>query len=186
MSLTYFKRYRMEVDLSIQDWSDVAECPGYQLEPWDAALLDDHAEVKFHSFRSEIDANVFPCFNEREGCRRLMTDISQKEGFLPAATWMARYVGAGPQRAEPCGTIQGILEPSGHGSIQNVGLTPFHRGHGVGTRLIYRSLEGFQRCGTERVYLEVTAQNVPAIELYARLGFRKTRTLYKPVEVAYS
>jgi hypothetical protein len=47
-------------------------------------------------------------------------------------------------------------------------------------------LDGFQRVGLERVFLEVTCQNEGAIKLYRRLGFRKARTIYKVVEVAYS
>jgi ribosomal protein S18 acetylase RimI-like enzyme len=36
------------------------------------------------------------------------------------------------------------------------------------------------------VYLEVTAQNDGAVKLYNRLGFRRTKTLFKAVELAYS
>jgi ribosomal protein S18 acetylase RimI-like enzyme len=32
--------------------------------------------------------------------------------------------------------------------------------------------------------LEVTSQNVGAVRLYQRLGFRKVRTVYKAVQVA--
>ena len=34
--------------------------------------LPVHAEVKYKSFREELDSNVFPCLGDREGCRRLM------------------------------------------------------------------------------------------------------------------
>jgi len=37
-----------------------------------------------------------------------------------------------------------------------------------------------------RAFLEVTAENVGAIRLYQRLGFRNVRTVYKAVEVAYT
>jgi hypothetical protein len=40
--------------------------------------------------------------------------------------------------------------------------------------------------GLARVYLEVTAQNDGAVRLYKRLGFRRTKTLFKAVELAYS
>jgi ribosomal protein S18 acetylase RimI-like enzyme len=37
-----------------------------------------------------------------------------------------------------------------------------------------------------RAFLEVTAQNAGAISLYQRIGFGRSRTVYKAVEVAYS
>ena len=73
-----------------------------------------------------------------------------------------------------------------YGAIQNVGITPAHRGRGVGTALLLAALAGFQQMGLSRVYLEVTAQNDGAVRLYKRLGFRRTKTLFKAVELAYS
>lgn len=186
MGLTYFKRYRMEICLLGRDFTQLAMPRNYRMLPWSPEMLEDHADVKYYSFRSEIDANVFACFTERESCLRLMREITCKEGFLPAATWLTQYFGAGPRKLEYCGTIQGLSDPSGVGAIQNIGVTPHHRGRGLGTRLIYRALAGFQEAGMQRAYLEVTAQNQAAIDLYHQMGFRKIRTLYKAVEVAYS
>ena len=49
--------------------------------------MEAHADVKYLSFRTEIDANVFPCLGDCDGCLRLMHEIRQKPGFLPEATW---------------------------------------------------------------------------------------------------
>ena len=38
-----------------------------------------------------------------------------------------------------------------------------------------------QVAGLRRAYLEVTARNEPAIRLYRQIGFRATRTIYKPI-----
>jgi ribosomal protein S18 acetylase RimI-like enzyme len=186
MGLTYFKRYRMEIDLADRDFSRVELPDDYRFVGWSPELLEAHAETKYLSFRSEIDASVFPCFGDRAGCSRLMVEITRKRGFLPEATWLVLYVGAGPRKHESCGTIQGIEDAGGFGAIQNLGVTPHHRHRGLGARLMQRALAGFQSVGLSRAYLEVTAQNDSAIALYQRLGFRKTRTLYKAVEVAYS
>jgi ribosomal protein S18 acetylase RimI-like enzyme len=185
MGLTYFKRYRMEIELVEQPGRQPALPEGYSLVPWEASLMEKHGEVKFLSFRDEIDANVFPCFGELSGCQRLMQEISRKEGFLPGATWLAvhRHDSAPP---EPCGTIQGIRDRFGLGAIQNVGITPPHRGRGLGSCLLLAALAGFRRAGLARVYLEVTADNEGAIRLYRRLGFATVRTVFKAVEVAYS
>ncbi len=186
MGLTYFKRYRMEIDVSACDLPPSAVPAGYRLLPWDPKLLDAHAEVKYLSFRSEIDANVFPCFQELSGCRRLMQEISNKPGFLPEATWLAVYVGGDRQFAEYCGTIQGIRDRSGEGAIQNLGIIPQHRNRQLGTCLMSYALNGFRSRGATRVHLEVTAENKGAIRLYHRLGFATIKTVFKAAEVAYS
>jgi len=186
MSVNYFKRFRMEVDLRGQAITPIAVPVGYQLLAWDPDLLADHAEAKYLSFRHEIDADVFSCLGDSEGCFRLMSEISEREDFLPEATWLAAYVGDGCAPAEICGTIQGIRASRRLGGIQNIGTTPAHRGRGVGSALISAALAGFQQVGLSRAYLEVTCQNEPAVRLYRQLGFQRTKTLYKAVEFAYS
>lgn len=186
LNLHYYKRYRMEIDL--RRWSEPRQRDllEYQFLPWSPELLDDHAETKYLSFRDEFDAVVFPCLGDFRSCRRLMTEIRDKQGFAPEATWLARYIGAGPERFENCGTIQAINIGRRRANIQNVGVTPLHRGRGVGAALVTNALIGLQQVGVLRVLLEVTAQNAPAVDLYQRLGFRRVRTLYKAVEQDYS
>lgn len=195
MGLTYFKRFRMEIDLMARSIPEPQLPADYRFVAWDQTLVDVHAEVKFNSFRHEIDANVFPCLGEQLGCQRLMHEIRQKEGFLPGATWLIAYQSPGGRLTagkrelsalEYCGTIQGVRDHSGMGAIQNLGITPEHRGLGLGGNLLLKSLQGFQAAGLKRTFLEVTAQNDSAIRLYQRLGFAKARTVYKAVEVAYS
>ena len=60
------------------------------------------------SFRDELDALVFPIFSEMASCQRLMQEIAERDGFIPEATWLAQYVGAGAHRIESCGTIQAV------------------------------------------------------------------------------
>ena len=50
--------------------------------------------------------------------------------------------------------------------------------------MMLKSLEGFQRAGLRRAFLEVTTQNDGAVQLYERLGFRTVKTVYKAVEMA--
>ena len=209
MDSGYFKRFRMELTLGVggfpaaraSDASSPTEMlenlpPGYRLVPWHEGLIDAHARTKFRSFRSEIDAVVFPCLGDLEGCRRLMREIRAKGGFLPGATWLiarSRPLPAGlgpdtqalrPAEVEWCGTIQGVIDSSGAGSIQNIGVVPGHRGRGLGSYLIAAAMRGFTEQGLPRATLEVTADNVRAVSLYQRLGFRRVKTIYKVVDNA--
>jgi ribosomal protein S18 acetylase RimI-like enzyme len=186
MSLVYFKRYRMELDLEQPLFPEPRLPPGYTLVPWADSLLEVHAETKYRCFRHELDAHVFPCLGDYEGCLRLMRDITQRDGFLAGTTWLLQYGADGDPQAEFCGTIQGIENSNGQGSVQNVGIVPGHRGRGVGTCLIHRALLGFRQARLRRVTLEVTAKNNGAIRLYRRLGFRHLRIVYRTAEVAYA
>lgn len=184
LNLNYIKRYRMELDLRSWRRSPIELPVGYRLVAWDRSLIDAHAEVKYHSFRGEIDAQVFPCLGELGGCAKLMTEIQERDGFVPESTWLAEYAGAGPAKMEYCGTIQAVRTHKSRASIQNIGVVPFHRGRGIGSALILASLLGFEYLAIPRVCLEVTAENEGAVRLYRKLGFRTVRTLYKAVELA--
>lgn len=186
MDSTYFKRFRMEADLrpgrlALDPAPDLP--PGYRFVPWNEAVLDLHARTKWRSFRDEIDAIVFPCLGEAEGCRRLMREIRHKPGFLPEATWLIAR-GRDADELQWCGTIQGVSERGGVGMIQNVGVVPGHRGIGLGAALVLRAMAGFGGHGLRAACLEVTAENWRAVRLYQRLGFRRTKTVYKVVDVA--
>ena len=183
MALTYFKRYRMEIELAGRDLPELVLPEGYRMLPWHPSLLDSHAEAKFESFRTEIDSNVFPCLGDAEGCHRLMGEISSKDGFLPEATWLLTWRAEPGEPVEYCGTIQGIRDRHDCGAVQNLGITPPHRGLGLGTMLLTQSMAGFRRSGLAKVCLEVTSQNDGAIRLYQRIGFRTVRTVYKAVDV---
>lgn len=185
MGVVYFKRYRMEFDLADPLFPRPDLPPEYRLTPWEDSLLKAHAEVKYRCFQSEMDANVFNSLGQRSGCHRLMTEIAGRSGFVPEATWLMEFWPSDARKPESCGTIQGVAEDK-VGAIQNVGITAAHRGHGLGTALLWQALAGFQEAGIERVFLEVTAQNSGACRLYQRLGFRQTKIVYKASEIAYA
>jgi len=192
MTTAYYKRYRMMVDLSPRRSHELSNPPpepvlppGYAWAAWprpfnpvdDEAFIERHAQTKARCFANELDAGVFACLSHLDGCRRLVREIRRKRGFLADATWLI----VAPN-GEDCATIQGVLESGWLGSIQNVGVAPAHRGRGLGKALVIRALDGFARNGATKATLEVTAANLPAIALYDRLGFRRTRTSYKAVE----
>ena len=186
MGMTYFKRYRMEFDL--RGWKpDCAVLPaGYELLGFTPTLTRDHAMAKYNSFRQELDADVFPCLSQRDGCLRLMQEIASRKDFVPESTWLIRHremaVGETVQ-TRPIGTVQGLAQ-EGWGAIQNLGIDPAHRGKGLGSILLHQAAVGFQKVGLERMHLEVTTENTGAVRLYERLGFKRANVVYKATEIA--
>jgi ribosomal protein S18 acetylase RimI-like enzyme len=172
-SLSYFKRFKMEADLDRLPALALPE--GFYWLSWYPGLIETHAELLYGCFYQEIDAVVFASLGDRDGCRRLMSEIVRKNGFLPQATWLL----ACPSGF--CGTVQGIRERKGVGAIQNLGILPGYRGRGLGAQLLLQAMHGFRQAGLQRTLLEVTAQNERAIRIYRRLGFRRVKTLYKAV-----
>ena len=186
MGLTYFKRYRMQIDLRRLERAFGELPPGYTVRPWDESCLQAHVEAKYRAFAEELDALVFPSLGSREGCLRLMREITARREFVPQATWLLEYQHSPDGRPIPCGTIQGIRTDPLSGSVQNVGIAPEHRGLGLGTYLLGQALAGFRLAGVCWVHLEVTARNQAAHRLYRRLGFQRTCVVYKTAQVAFA
>ena len=181
MGMTYIRRFRMQFDLARTRLADPLLPEEYRWVRWSKPMLERHAGVKHDSFRFEIDSLVFPCLGDIDGCRRLMLEITEQKLFVAHATWLISYEPDRFKFPTDCGTIQGIAQSKGVGAVQNVGVVPEHRGIGLGRALVLKSLQGFRRAGLKRVFLEVTAENEPAVDLYRSVGFRLTRTMYKSV-----
>lgn len=56
--------------------------------------------------------------------------------------------------------------------VVSIAVLPEYRGLGIGRLLAVSALEDCKRRGASGVYLEVAVDNVPAINLYKKLGFR--------------
>ncbi|QEG40269.1 GNAT family N-acetyltransferase [Roseimaritima ulvae] len=184
MGLTYFKRFRMELDLTEPLFDAPPLPPGYELVPWTDGLSREHAMAKYQSFHCELDANVFPCLGRRDGCVRLMREIARRSTFVPEATWLLRHHSP-TSRPQAVGTVQG-LRVEGWGAIQNLGVTQEHRGYGLGTILMAQAAAGFRRVGLAKMHLEVTTANTAAVRLYRKMGFRQARTVFKAAEVSHA
>lgn len=174
MEIRYVKRLRMEIDL--RSIPPLASLPaGCFWSPWNASLLEDHARIKHACFAGMIDAELFPCLATEGGCSELMREIAERRGFVPEATWL---IGRG---LEYIGCIQGVSEPLGVGMIQNLAVLERERGQGLGEMLLVKALLGFRRAGLRQGMLEVTADNLRALRVYRRVGFRRSKVLFRTI-----
>lgn len=74
------------------------------------------------------------------------------------------------------GPLHGLSPMEGLGEIRDLVVDPSWRGHGIGARLIKRSLDEAKRLGYQRLYLETTPQMEQARKLFIRYGFRPVTT----------
>ena len=62
----------------------------------------------------------------------------------------------------------------GHvGFVSMTGVHPSYRGGGLGTAIVVSGMEHLISRGVDAIELEVDAENIPARELYLKLGYRR-------------
>ncbi|MGQ9530869.1 MAG: ribosomal protein S18-alanine N-acetyltransferase [Candidatus Bathycorpusculaceae bacterium] len=71
--------------------------------------------------------------------------------------------------------LSGLLKK---GHIVSVAVLHQHRRKGIGKALINQALENMRLYNAKQCFLEVRVSNMPAIELYKKLGFEITRTIH--------
>jgi ribosomal protein S18 acetylase RimI-like enzyme len=72
-----------------------------------------------------------------------------------------------------CEVRRDLLPGRSHTGMLGMGLRAPYRGQGLGRQLIERALQAARERGFERIELMVRSPNVPAIRLYAQLGFQE-------------
>ncbi|MEN3061264.1 MAG: ribosomal protein S18-alanine N-acetyltransferase, partial [Candidatus Methanosuratincola petrocarbonis] len=74
------------------------------------------------------------------------------------------------------------------GHVISIAVLEGYRGMGIGQRLMEDGMKNVRESGASEIYLEVRQSNLPAIQLYRKLGFRAVRVLegyYRDGENAY-
>lgn len=60
---------------------------------------------------------------------------------------------------------------AGEAHLLNLCVDPNWHGHGIGGRLLQRTIRDAERLGAERMFLEVRPSNLPALHLYHKAGY---------------
>jgi ribosomal-protein-alanine N-acetyltransferase len=64
------------------------------------------------------------------------------------------------------------------GHIVSLAVMPQHRRKGIGQALVVKAMEGMRLYNAKHCFLEVRVTNMPAINLYKKLGFKIIRTIH--------
>lgn len=155
---------------------DLAPTPAlpYLIDGWSERNQDEAAAVISNAYQGHIDSEINDQYRSPAGARRFLLNIVQFPGcgsfFQPAS-----MVAADPETGKLCGISLSSLVHSNVGHITQVCVTQNARARRLGYELIRRSLESLAKHGCTKVSLTVTTNNRSAIQLYERMGFRKTR-----------
>ncbi|KAL6852812.1 N-alpha-acetyltransferase 30 [Amphichorda felina] len=69
--------------------------------------------------------------------------------------------------------------PTRRGYIAMLAVASPYRGHGVATALVKRAIEAMASRKADEIVLETEETNVPAMRLYERLGFLRSKKLHR-------
>lgn len=178
----YIKRLQMLFDFTKTKPAEPELPDSFEWVPWSTRNTEDLGRVLYLGFRNDLDGSIFPTFRQYDACRRLAYQLAAESGFLPESTWLIRY--RSEKESSFCAMIQASRNSNFNGTsgtIHNITVVPGFRHLGLGRAIVLKSLAGFRLKGCSRVFLEATAQNSSAVNMYRHIGFQVCRTTYKEV-----
>jgi ribosomal protein S18 acetylase RimI-like enzyme len=142
--------------------------------PWMDHHQEGASQLVAAAYHGHVDGLINDQYRTVAGARRFLYNIVQYPGcgeFLQRASFST----FDREKGVLCGVcLASIVGPmSGH--ITQVCVARDWQGEGLGYELLRRSLEELERHGFRKVSLTVTSENAPALRLYEKMGFRRTR-----------
>lgn len=144
--------------------------PDIELRKWSEDAFQGAASVITAAYRDHIDSAINDQYRTTAGSMRFLNNIVRFPGcglFDPDSSLMARSKAT---RA-PLGVILCSRVKSDVGHITQVCLAPEQRGRGLGHALIEASCAELRKHNCRTLSLTVTEANLPAVNLYKRMGF---------------
>ncbi|KAF7555041.1 hypothetical protein G7046_g6654 [Stylonectria norvegica] len=69
--------------------------------------------------------------------------------------------------------------PTRRGYIAMLAVASAYRGHGIATALVRKALDAMTKRNADEIVLETEETNIPAMRLYERLGFLRSKKLHR-------
>lgn len=118
----------------------------------------------------QMDAGDVTAVAKLEACCLSPWTLAQIEAELARKTGIALV--AGSSSGEVQGWCCGLLTGS-DAELLKVAVSPQWRRQGIGEALLQELCYQFRARNGEQIFLEVRSQNIPALHLYAKLGWVK-------------
>ncbi|KAI5466494.1 GAG protein N-acetyltransferase [Mariannaea sp. PMI_226] len=74
---------------------------------------------------------------------------------------------------------QSHSHPTRRGYIAMLAVDSSHRGHGIATTLVQKAIDAMTKRNADEIVLETEETNLPAMRLYERLGFLRSKKLHR-------
>jgi ribosomal protein S18 acetylase RimI-like enzyme len=135
--------------------------------------IDEAARLIARVYATHIDSEINDQYRTVEGSRRFLQNVVQYPGcgaFHHASSYLLLDA-QGAARALCIASM--VSEEAGH--IPQICVDPLYQHAGLGYELLRRSMLSLARGGVRDVSLTVTAANLPARQLYERMGYRLIR-----------
>ncbi len=165
--------------ISLQIMKAQAQDPlpeGYELISWKPELAGDVSECVFRAFEQSTDAKWDPRFTTLMGAKKAVSTITNNimGQHIQDCTAVLLFNG------KPIGFCFIIQASMTHGNIPLIGVDPEHKKKGFGIYLLQYSLAKVVdsilagKIGMLEVNATHDTDNIPAIKMYRRLGFRES------------
>jgi len=139
---------------------------GVEFESWREALAPAFIDTLRASYEQTRDC---PALRGRRDPHDVLAGHQGVGRFDPAMWWLMRVDG---EAAGVC--LINAIPQAGCAELVYLGLTPRHRGRGLGRLLLRHALRAAMQRDHGHLTLAVDAANEPAVRLYERLGFHRT------------
>lgn len=161
-------RISMARDVAEGEMFSFVPSPGVSVTPWSAADFEDVSRL-MHEASAPADRRVYPLFASPEGSRALLLSIVQGRhgAFEPGLSAVAEV------RGETAGFLLSSLMPDGGVLVLDVAVKEGLRRKGIASHMIRYLISRCAAAGRRQIVLAVTAENVEAIGLYKKMGFRE-------------
>ncbi len=144
---------------------------GFRIERWQPEAYLPAAALIQEAYLGHTDADINDQYRTLTGAQRFLHNIVHFPGcglFDPANSWTLRGTQTGAiEGMVLCSRVRGDVA-----HITQLCVRGSLRGQGLGAALLEHCLTELDRHGVSTVSLTVTESNAPAMQLYAREGFR--------------
>ncbi|MFO7743654.1 MAG: GNAT family N-acetyltransferase [Anaerolineae bacterium] len=139
----------------------------YELIPWSDGHMESVIDLIHDANAGTVDQLVYPEMKTLEGTHRMVQAVRDgaTASFDDAASPILLHDGG------PCGALLFTRPAPDQGFVAEMAVAKAHRRKGLGEALLTQALLTAQGRGVRRVRLGVTKENVPAVNLYRKLGF---------------